>query len=142
MDPRRDRSSAPASVFLDGTIVNVALKRSGEDLPATAVGVLEGQTYVVSGYLAVLAALLILAGALSDHYGRRRIYAIGLVGFAGDLGAVRPRADARVAGPLPPPPGRRRRAARARVARRSSPTPSRARRAAARSGSGRPRPRR
>ena len=45
-------------------------------------GVLEGQTYVVSGYLAVLAALLILAGALSDHYGRRRVYAIGLASFA------------------------------------------------------------
>ena len=43
---------------------------------------LEGQAYVVSGYLAVLAALLILAGALSDHYGRKRVYAIGLAGFA------------------------------------------------------------
>ena len=41
------------------------------------------QTYIVSGYLAILAALLILAGALSDHYGRRRVYAIGLAGFAG-----------------------------------------------------------
>jgi EmrB/QacA subfamily drug resistance transporter len=69
-------------VFLDGTIVNVALPRIGRELPATVVGVLEGQTYVVSGYLAVLAALLILAGALSDRYGRRRIYAIGLAGFA------------------------------------------------------------
>ena len=70
------------TVFLDGTIVNVALKRIGQDLPASLVGVLEGQNYVVSGYLAVLAALLILAGALSDHYGRRRIYALGLIGFA------------------------------------------------------------
>ncbi|HEX2469797.1 MAG TPA: MFS transporter, partial [Candidatus Limnocylindrales bacterium] len=69
-------------VFLDGTIVNVALPRIGRDLPATIIGVLEGQTYVVSGYLAVLAALLILAGALSDRYGRRRIYALGLAGFA------------------------------------------------------------
>jgi EmrB/QacA subfamily drug resistance transporter len=69
------------AVFLDGTIVNVALPRIGQELPATSVGVLEGQTYVVSGYLAVLAALLILAGALSDHYGRRRIYAIGLASF-------------------------------------------------------------
>ena len=59
-------------VFLDGTIVNVALPRIGRDLPASFIGVLEGQTYIVSGYLAVLAALLILAGALSDHYGRRR----------------------------------------------------------------------
>jgi EmrB/QacA subfamily drug resistance transporter len=70
------------AVFLDGTIVNVALPRIGRELPATLVGVLEGQAYVVSGYLAVLAALLILAGALSDHYGRKRIYAIGLAGFA------------------------------------------------------------
>ena len=70
------------AVFLDGTIVNVALPRIGRELPTTFVGVLEGQTYVVSGYLAVLAALLILAGALSDHYGRRRTYVIGLAGFA------------------------------------------------------------
>ena len=70
------------AVFLDGTIVNVALPRIGRELPASIVGVLEGQTYVVSGYLAVLAALLILAGALSDHYGRRRVYSIGLGGFA------------------------------------------------------------
>jgi EmrB/QacA subfamily drug resistance transporter len=70
------------AVFLDGTIVNVALPRIGRELPATFVGVLEGQTYVVSGYLAILAALLILAGALSDRYGRRRVYSIGLGGFA------------------------------------------------------------
>ena len=70
------------AVFLDGTIVNVALPRIGRELPASVVAVLEGQAYVVSGYLAVLAALLILAGALSDHYGRKRVYAIGLAGFA------------------------------------------------------------
>ena len=70
------------AVFLDGTIVNSALKRIGQELPGTLIGVLEGQAYIVGGYLAVLAALLILAGALSDHYGRRRVYAIGLTGFA------------------------------------------------------------
>ena len=68
-------------VFLDGTIVNVALPRIGRDLPASLIGVLEGQTYVVSGYLAVLAALLIIGGALSDHYGRRLVFAIGLSSF-------------------------------------------------------------
>jgi EmrB/QacA subfamily drug resistance transporter len=68
-------------VFLDGTIVNIALKRIGQELPTTVLGVLEGQAYVVSGYLAVLAALLILAGALADFYGRRRIFIIGLVAF-------------------------------------------------------------
>ena len=69
-------------VFLDGTIVNAALKHIGQELPGTIIGVLEGQAYIVGGYLAVLAALLILSGALSDHYGRRKVYAIGLVGFA------------------------------------------------------------
>lgn len=70
------------AVFLDGTVVNLALKRIGQELPASLVGILEGQTYIVSGYLAVLAALLILGGALSDHYGRRRVFAIGLASFA------------------------------------------------------------
>jgi len=70
-----------AIVFLDGTIVNVALPAIGESLPHSIFSVLEGQTYVSSGYLATLAALLILAGALSDFYGRRRIFAIGLTGF-------------------------------------------------------------
>ncbi len=68
-------------VFLDGTIVNVALPAIGESLPHSIFSVLEGQTYVTSGYLATLAALLILAGALSDFYGRRRVFAIGLAGF-------------------------------------------------------------
>ena len=38
-------------VFLDSTIVNVALRAIGEQLPATVVGVLEGQSYIVNGYL-------------------------------------------------------------------------------------------
>jgi len=69
------------AVFLDGTVVNAALKHIGQELPGTFLGILEGQAYIVGGYLAVLAALLILSGALADHYGRRRIYTIGLVGF-------------------------------------------------------------
>lgn len=67
-------------VFLDGTVVTLALPKIGE-LPTTVLGVLEGQNYVVSGYLAVLSALLILSGALADYYGRRRIFIIGLTGF-------------------------------------------------------------
>jgi EmrB/QacA subfamily drug resistance transporter len=67
-------------VFLDGTIVNLALKNIGQ-LPTTFLGVLEGQAYIVAGYLAVLSALLILSGALADYYGRRKIFSIGLTGF-------------------------------------------------------------
>ena len=70
-----------ASVFLDSTVVNVALFKIGKELPSTFVGVLEGQTYVTSGYLATLAALVILAGALADYYGRRRVFTIGLASF-------------------------------------------------------------
>ncbi|HSK94369.1 MAG TPA: MFS transporter [Candidatus Angelobacter sp.] len=70
-----------AVVFLDGTIVNVALDPIGRDLPATLVGRLEGLTYVTTAYFTVLSALLILAGALNDYYGRRRMFVVGLLGF-------------------------------------------------------------
>ena len=70
-----------AIVFLDGTIVNVALDTIGRELPATFVARLEGLTYVNSAYFVVLSALLILAGALNDFFGRRRMFMIGLIGF-------------------------------------------------------------
>jgi EmrB/QacA subfamily drug resistance transporter len=68
-------------VFLDSTVVNVALPRIGRDLPRSFLGVLEGQSYVYNAYLLTLSALLILAGALSDYYGRRRMFFLGLLGF-------------------------------------------------------------
>jgi EmrB/QacA subfamily drug resistance transporter len=69
-------------VFLDSTIVPVALPKIGAELSSTLLGTLEAQSYVYYGYLLSLSALLILAGALTDYYGRRRMFAIGLVGFA------------------------------------------------------------
>ena len=68
-------------VFLDSTVVNVALPRIGRDLPRLFLGVLEGQSYVYNAYLLTLSALLILAGALSDFYGRKRMFIYGLAGF-------------------------------------------------------------
>lgn len=70
-----------AVVFLDGTLVYLALPRMGAQLESSILGRLEGQTYVTSGYLATLAAFLVLAGALGDYYGRRRMFVIGLAGF-------------------------------------------------------------
>jgi EmrB/QacA subfamily drug resistance transporter len=70
-----------AIVFLDATVVNVALPAIGRDLPSSLFGRLEAQSYVYTGYLLSLSALLILAGALNDYYGRRRMFAIGLSGF-------------------------------------------------------------
>jgi EmrB/QacA subfamily drug resistance transporter len=72
---------ASGIVFLDSTVVNVALDAIGRELPATYVASLEGQSYVVFGYLLTLSALLILAGAMADVYGRRRMFLIGLAGF-------------------------------------------------------------
>jgi EmrB/QacA subfamily drug resistance transporter len=68
-------------VFLDSTVVNVALPRIGRDLPRSFLGVLEGQSYVYNAYLLTLSALLILAGAINDYYGRKRTFLVGLVGF-------------------------------------------------------------
>ena len=68
-------------VFLDSTVVNVALPRIGRDLPSGLFGVLEGQSYIYNGYLLTVSALLILAGALTDFFGRRRMFTIGLGGF-------------------------------------------------------------
>jgi EmrB/QacA subfamily drug resistance transporter len=68
-------------VFVDSTVVNVALPRIGRDLPSHLFGVLEGQSYVYNGYLLTLSAFLILAGALADFYGRRRLFLIGVAGF-------------------------------------------------------------
>lgn len=68
-------------VFLDSTVVNVALPQIGQDLPSTSIGVLEGQSYVYNAYLLSLSALLIIGGALADAYGRRRLFLIGLAAF-------------------------------------------------------------
>ncbi|HEV2356136.1 MAG TPA: MFS transporter [bacterium] len=68
-------------VFLDSSVVSVALPRIGHDLPAHLLGVLEGQSYVYSGYLLAESALLILAGGLTDAYGRRRMFSLGVAGF-------------------------------------------------------------
>lgn len=68
-------------VFLDSTVVTVALPRIGRDLPSAMFGVLEGQSYVYAGYLLTLSALLILAGAANDHFGRKRMFQVGIVGF-------------------------------------------------------------
>jgi EmrB/QacA subfamily drug resistance transporter len=68
-------------VFLDSTVVNVALPQIGRELPASFMEVLEAQAYIYYAYLLTLSALLILAGALADHFGRKKLFIIGLVGF-------------------------------------------------------------
>src|SRR5256884_123915 len=68
-------------VFLDSSVLTVALPRIARDLPAHVVGILEGESYVYSGYLLGESAFLILAGWLTDVHGRRRIFTLGLAAF-------------------------------------------------------------
>ena len=71
-----------AVVFLDTSVVNLALPRIGEELSSDLLGTLEAQSYVAYGYFVTLSALLILAGGLTDYHGRRRMFSLGLIGFA------------------------------------------------------------
>ena len=64
--------------FLDGTVVNVALRSIGEDLDAT----LAELQWITNGYLLSLSALILLGGSLGDRFGRRRVFLIGTVVFA------------------------------------------------------------
>ncbi len=68
---------ASGVVFLDGTVVSVALPAIGREL---AVG-LSSLQWIVDGYALTLSALLIVGGSLGDHYGRKRMLLFGLVGF-------------------------------------------------------------
>ena len=65
------------AIVVDNTIVNVALPTLARDLDAD---VSELQ-WVVDAYTLVFAALLLLAGALGDRYGRRRTLLCGLAVF-------------------------------------------------------------
>jgi EmrB/QacA subfamily drug resistance transporter len=64
--------------FIDGTVVNVALPVLQRDLQATVADV----QWIVEAYSLFLAALILVGGSLGDHYGRRRIFAMGVVIFA------------------------------------------------------------
>jgi len=63
--------------FIDGTVVNVALPVLQTDLKATVADV----QWVVEAYALFLSALILVGGSLGDHYGRRRIYATGIILF-------------------------------------------------------------
>jgi EmrB/QacA subfamily drug resistance transporter len=64
-------------VFLDATVVNVALPAISDELDA---GLAE-QQWVVEAYALATVSLLLVGGALGDQFGRRRIFELGLIGF-------------------------------------------------------------
>ena len=63
--------------MLDGTVVNVALPRIGEDLG----GGLTSLQWTLNAYTLTLSGLLLLGGSLGDRMGRRRIFMVGVLWF-------------------------------------------------------------
>lgn len=68
--------SAVASI--DATVVGIALPAIGRDF-GTGFAALQ---WVVTAYTLALAGLLLLAGALGDKYGRKRVFLAGVIWFA------------------------------------------------------------
>lgn len=63
--------------FLDGSVITVALPAMAEELG----GGLSVQQWIVDAYLITLGSLILLAGSLSDLYGRIVVLRVGLIGF-------------------------------------------------------------
>ena len=84
-----------AIVFIDGTVVNVALPAIRNDLDAG----LAAQQWIIEAYLVTLGSLILIGGSLSDLFGRRRIFALGagLFGATSLLCAVAPSAELLIA---------------------------------------------
>ncbi|HYL26178.1 MAG TPA: MFS transporter [Candidatus Nitrosotalea sp.] len=67
-----------AMTFIDSTAVNVSLPVIQRELHTTA-----GQTqWVIEAYALFLSALILTGGAIGDLYGRRLVFAVGIVIFA------------------------------------------------------------
>jgi EmrB/QacA subfamily drug resistance transporter len=64
-------------VFVDSTVVNVALPAIQRDLG----GGLALQQWLVDAYLLTLGSLLLVGGSLGDLFGARRLFLIGIVSF-------------------------------------------------------------
>ena len=85
-------------MFLDGTVVNVALPEIGRDLEAST----SSLQWILNGYLLTLASLILLGGSLGDRYGRRLVFVTGtgLFTVASVLCAVAPSVELLIAARL------------------------------------------
>jgi EmrB/QacA subfamily drug resistance transporter len=83
-EPAGTRWILPATIlgssmgFIDGSVVSVALPAMQGSLD-TSLGAMQ---WVVNGYMLTLASLTLLGGSAGDRFGRRRVFMIGLAGFA------------------------------------------------------------
>lgn len=65
--------------FVDGSVVNVALPALARQLHADPAKL----SWAVTAYLLPLGTLILLGGGLGDHFGRRRVFLLGLMLFTG-----------------------------------------------------------
>src|ERR1700730_4268906 len=63
--------------FIDGSVINVALPALASDLKVAP----SALSWAINAYLLPLGALILLGGALGDHFGRRRFFQFGLTTF-------------------------------------------------------------
>jgi EmrB/QacA subfamily drug resistance transporter len=78
-------------VFIDGTVVNVALPPIQHDLG----GGLAAQQWIVDAYLLTLGSLILVGGSLGDIFGEVRVFRIGVAwfGLASVICALAPNVD-------------------------------------------------
>ena len=69
---------ASAMAFIDGSVVMIALPVIQKDFGAT----FQELQWIVNAYTLMLGALILIAGALGDRVGRRRVFVIGIAIFA------------------------------------------------------------
>lgn len=84
LDPTRWRALiviaiAQLMVILDSSIVNIAIPSAKIDLNISS----QNQQWIVTAYTLAFGSLLLLGGRIADYVGRKKIFIIGLLGFAG-----------------------------------------------------------
>ena len=83
LDPTRWRTlfvvaSAQLMIVLDSSIMNIAIPSAKQDLGISDAN----QHWVITAYTLAFGSLLLLGGRIGDYMGRKKIFLIGLIGFA------------------------------------------------------------
>ena len=91
LDPTRWRTLfvvaiAQLMIVLDSSIMNIAIPSAKIELGITDAN----QQWIITAYTLAFGSLLLLGGRIGDYMGRRKIFLIGLIGFAAAsaLGAI------------------------------------------------------
>jgi EmrB/QacA subfamily drug resistance transporter len=84
LDPTRWRTLfvvaiAQLMIVLDSSIMNIAIPSAKVDLGISDAN----QQWVITAYTLAFGSLLLLGGRIGDYMGRKKIFLVGLVGFAG-----------------------------------------------------------